>query len=63
MRTTNICEGWNSKWKEVVGIKRPNFWVAIRCLKNEESESIIRIVSIDSGEPIHSKGKRIFRDK
>ena len=26
IRTTNVCEGWNSSWNKTVGIFRPNFW-------------------------------------
>ena len=36
MRTTNICEGWNSSWNRRSRRGRPNFWLAIRFSKVQE---------------------------
>ena len=37
MRTTNICEGWNSSWNCRTRRGRPNFLLTIRFLKVQES--------------------------
>ena len=36
LRTTNTCEGWNSRWNRRIGRNAPSLWTVVRELKNEE---------------------------
>ena len=43
LRTTNFCEGWDNTWNRKIQRNSPNFWTAVRFLKQQQRETEIKI--------------------
>ena len=39
LHTTNFCEGWNNSWNRKNQRNSPNFWTAVRFLKQQQRET------------------------
>ena len=59
LRTTNICEGWNSSWNKEIGTTKPNLWKVISQLQHQELHTRLDMRRKDRGEPPPLKKKKI----
>ena len=50
-RTNNQCEGWNNRFKSLIGQNHPSVWTLIEALKREESIVSTQIAKDLNGEP------------
>ena len=59
-RTNNMCEGFNNRFLQLVGHKRPNIWKFIKSIKEEES-AVRSVIQQDSiGDPPRKRQKRVY---
>ena len=60
-RTNNQCEGWNNRFKSLIGQNHPSVWTLIEALKREESIVSTQIAKDLNGEPPKKK-RREYKD-
>lgn len=59
-RTNNQCEGWNNKFRHLVGHKHPSIWKAIQALQEEAATVKVQIAQHSVGNVPRKKNKRVY---
>ena len=49
-RTTNMCEGWNSTWKNLLEKNNRNIWGVVMALKYQEKSQKVKFRKTEQGE-------------
>lgn len=58
-RTNNMCEGWNSRFSQLVGFYHPSIWKLIKHLQIEECNSTTMLSQATIGNPPKKRTKRV----
>lgn len=60
-RTNNHCEGWNNKFRSLVGHKHPTVWSLIKSLQMEQATTETVVAQIRVGAaPTGRRVKQVF---
>ena len=65
LRTTNFCELWNDSWSRKIQWNSPNFWTAVRLLKQQQRETENKIALARRGfrTPTQQKKWQNFNER
>ena len=50
-RTNNVAEGWNNKYRHLIGHQHPSIWKSIRCLQKEHEAVEVVVIQAETGRP------------
>ena len=58
LRTTNDCESWNKSWNVRARRSTPNFWLAVRFLKQQERITRNKVDLANRGKPAPAQKRK-----
>ena len=59
-RTNNLCEGWNSKFFNLVGHHHPSIWRLISALQEENSSVSLAMAQDAVGNPTMKRNQKVY---
>ena len=60
-RTNTVCEGWNNKYRNLVGHQHPSIWKSIHTLQGEQNAVQTTVIQHLSGQPPCKRVRRATR--
>jgi hypothetical protein len=62
-RTNNILEGWNNKFRSLVGHHHPTVWTFIKALQMEQACTVTQLAMMENGNaPPHKRVRQVNID-